>query len=69
MKTLLDIRVDQVKTMIELVLERGLTPPVSSTDVDDVLTNEEMSETQKMRVILSYHTALHEIVYAPPSRN
>lgn len=69
----LDIEVRQIKSLISLCVDQGITPPVASSEVDvfadayyrDRTENGLYSLNSRLRLI---RKALHEVLYAPKSR-
>lgn len=67
-KSLYAIEVEQLKTLHQLAVERGFTPPVTLEEISLVTSDETLSEQDRIRWVNTIHRLIHEILYSPPGR-
>lgn len=56
------------KNLIQLAGERGLPSSFTEADVDEILADPEKNDMWKFNMLRRIKSALHEVLYAPPSR-
>lgn len=56
---------NQIKTLIALCDERGLPVAFTVDDIDEILS-EDSDVKSKLRTLNRVHSAVHEVLYAPP---
>lgn len=71
MQTLLEVRINQVKTLHDMCNSNGINPPFTISEFEsglDQMRTDGSSESDLNRFVLHHHKLVHELLYAPPRR-
>lgn len=59
---------NQIKSLIALAEERGIATAFSLQDVNELISNNEISPFDKLGQLNRWHKSVHELLYTPPVR-